>query len=130
MNPSNRRSSTFSSSRDMSVIVKCAVIHRDGHQCVYCSKALVIKTIDPFARAELDHIKARKDGGSAVATNLVTSCRRCNMARRWGKLDPIKVLDAIAMAYRPIDISIGRKLALQHYPSRVKPLRRDVEVRA
>jgi len=127
MNP-NRRSSTFSRSRDMSIIVACAIIHRDGYQCVYCSKSVVIKTDDVHLRAELDHIMPRNDGGLTVPTNLVTSCRRCNMSRRWGKLAPRKVLDAITMAYKPIDMSIGRQLAMTHYPTRVKPLKCSVEV--
>jgi 5-methylcytosine-specific restriction endonuclease McrA len=114
----------------MSIIVACAVIQRDGHQCVYCLKALVIKTNDAHSRAELDHIIPRNDGGLAVATNLVTSCRKCNMKRRWGKLEPRHVFNAIDAAHRPIDMSVGRKLALQHYPSRVKPLRRGVAPQA
>jgi hypothetical protein len=114
----------------MSPIVACAVIHRDGHKCVYCAKDVVIKTDDVFARAELDHILPRSDGGLAVPTNLVTTCRRCNMARRWGKLEPRKILDAITAAYKPIDRDVGRRLAMMHYPSRVKPLKRDIEVAA
>jgi hypothetical protein len=125
----NHRTSTFSRSRDMSIIVACAIIHRDGYQCVYCSKSVVIKTNDTFVRAELDHIIARSANGLAVPTNLVTSCRQCNMARRWGKLTPRHVFTAIESAHKPIDVTIGRQLAMMHYPSRVKPLKRDAEVR-
>lgn len=81
-------------------------------------------------RAELDHIVPRAEGGSAVPTNLVTSCRRCNMARHWGKLEARKIFDAITAAHKPIDLVIGRQLAMKHYPTRVMPLKRDVDVAA
>ena len=115
----------------MSIIVACAIIHRDGYQCVYCSKTLLIKTDDVFVRAEVDHILPRSQGGLAVPSNLVTSCMDCIMARRWGKLPIRKVFDAITVAWtRALDTNIGRQLAMMHYPSRVRPLKRDVEVMA
>jgi 5-methylcytosine-specific restriction endonuclease McrA len=130
MNP-NHRSSTFSRSRDMHIPTACAIIHRDGYKCAYCDKAgLVIKTNDATIRAELDHLIPRKDGGRAIPTNLVTSCGDCNRKRQSHKIHPRRILDAVGQAQKPIDRAIGRELAMAHYPSRMKPRKRNIEVRA
>jgi hypothetical protein len=128
----NHRTSTFSRSRDMSIIVACAIIHRDGYKCAYCPKTgLVIKTDDATIRAEIDHIIPRSHGGKAVATNLITCCGRCNRTQWHGKDTWEKAFRAIERAFvYPLDLVKGRELAMMHYPSRVKPLKRDVEVRA
>jgi 5-methylcytosine-specific restriction endonuclease McrA len=114
----------------MSLIVACAVIHRDGYRCAYCGRdGLAIKTNDSTIRAELDHLIPRKDGGRAVPTNLVTSCGDCNRKRQSHKIHPRRLLDAVEQAQRPIDRAIGRELAMMHYPSRMKPRKRNIEVR-
>ncbi len=105
----------------MSLIVACAVIHRDGYRCAYCDKPnLAIKTNVASERAELDHILPRKDGGLSIATNLVTSCGFCNRKRQSNKVDPVRILGAITKAHVPIDRDVGRRLASIHYPSRMK----------
>lgn len=97
----------------MSAATRCAILHRDGFACVYCSKRLEVKG------AQLDHIVPRKDGGKATPTNLVACCSKCNNDRQHGRIDPLRVLDAIGKAWRPIDRDAGRELARQHYPSRM-----------
>ena len=113
MNHKNKRSSSWRSTRAIAASTRCAILHRDGFVCSYCAVALPIKG------AQLDHIKARKDGGKAIVTNLVTCCGKCNLARSHGQMDPLLVLVAIGKAWRPIDRAIGRELAREHYPSRM-----------
>lgn len=130
-NPKNRRTSTFNRNRDMSIVVACAVIHRDGYKCAYCSRVgLAIKTNDPAIRAELDHIIPRSHGGKAVATNLITCCGKCNRTQWNGKDTWEKAFRAIERAFaHPIDLAKGRELAMKHYPSRFKARgRKQVEV--
>lgn len=113
MNPKNKRSSSWRSTRAISPSTRCAILHRDGFACVYCGKPLPIKG------AQLDHLLPRKDGGKAIATNLVTCCGPCNIDRAHDRMHPRKVLDALGKAWRPIDRTKGRELAREHYPSRM-----------
>lgn len=98
----------------MSISTRCAILHRDGFTCVYCKKVLSVRA------AQLDHIIPRKDGGASIATNLVTCCGPCNLGRQHDKLDPLLMLHAITCAFRPTNQAIGRELAREHYPSRMK----------
>lgn len=113
MNPRNKRSSSWRSTRAISPATRCAILHRDGFECVYCHAKLEVKG------AQLDHILPRKDGGASVPTNLVTCCGSCNNARQHDRISPILVLEAIGKAWRPIDRDVGRDLARLHYPSRM-----------
>lgn len=110
---SNKRSSSWRSTRAISPATRCAILHRDEFACVYCGAKLPVKG------AQLDHILPRKDGGTAVPTNLVACCGECNNKRRDGRVDPSRVLDAIGKAFRTIDRNAGRALARHHYPSRM-----------
>ena len=114
MNPKNKRSSSWRSTRALSPATRCAILHRDGFACSYC------KTLLPVKGAQLDHVKARKDGGNNKPTNLVTCCGKCNNARQHGQLSPLAVLDALIRASLPIDRAKGRELAREHYPSRMR----------
>lgn len=111
---SNKRTSSWRSTRAISPATRCAILLRDGFACVYCAKPLPIKG------AQLDHILPRKDGGTAAPTNLVTCCGECNNKRRDGRVDPVRVLDAIGKAFRTLDRDRGRELARQYYPSRMR----------
>lgn len=112
LNPKNRRTSKFRSTRDMSIVLRCAVILRDGHKCVYCEKRLDTRAI------EMDHIIARKHGGESVATNLVSSCGPCNRGKANGRVEYQRVFRAIELAHRPVDRVAGKALAMAVYPSR------------
>lgn len=114
LNPKNRRKSKFRSTRDMSIIVRCAVIVRDGHRCVYCKQSLNTREL------EMDHIIGRKDGGQSIATNLVSCCGPCNRDKSNGRIDYRRLFDAIELAQTPISRDAGKALARSCYPSRMK----------
>lgn len=99
-----------------------AIYHRDGFACVYCG---VTKAAG--ARLSLDHVTPRVRGGSHAATNLVTCCTACNVARgdlslrRWVRaLIDLSVPEEVAAAIpgrvatqtkKPLDRVAGRRLA-------------------
>jgi 5-methylcytosine-specific restriction endonuclease McrA len=114
------RSSSWRSTRSIGVIVRCAILHRDGFACGYCGLVLDVRG------AELDHVVARKDGGPSTPANLVTSCGPCNRGRQHGRVVvPPRVLEALA---KPLNRVRGRELAALHYPSRVRlRLTRDTQ---
>jgi 5-methylcytosine-specific restriction endonuclease McrA len=113
MSRKHKRSSSWRSARAISPATRCAILHRDGFACVYCDKPLPVKG------AQLDHLLPRKDGGKAIATNLVTCCGPCNIDRAHDRIDVRMVLDAVSKAWRPIDRAKGRELAREYYPSRM-----------
>ena len=115
MSRKHKRSSSWRSTRAIAASTRCAILHRDGFACSYC------KTVLPIKGAQLDHVKARKDGGSNKPTNLVACCGKCNNARQHNQLSPLAEFDAFARALLlPIDRAKGRELAREHYPSRMK----------
>lgn len=68
---------------------RLAIYMRDGLQCVYCGASL-----EDGAQFTLDHIMPHSDGGSNEATNLVTSCRACNVQRNITPFDEwCKIID-------------------------------------
>lgn len=48
---------------------------RDGGACFWCGKALNHRT------ATIDHLHPIRDGGCNHDSNLVLSCRKCNLKR-------------------------------------------------
>jgi hypothetical protein len=54
------------------------IFARDNFTCIYCGKSSVENDV-PLA---IDHIVARKNGGTDVAVNLVTSCQECNSSKK------------------------------------------------
>lgn len=114
MSRKHKRSSSWRSTRAIAASTRCAILHRDGFACVYCGVPLPVKG------AQLDHLIARKDGGKAIATNLVSCCGPCNIDRAHNRTHPRKVLDAVDKARRPIDRAVGRALAREHYPTRAR----------
>lgn len=63
---------------------RCAIYDRDGWRCVYCGRKVNsgkgTNGCDPNT-ATLDHVTSRLLGGSDDASNLVTSCIDCNVAK-------------------------------------------------
>lgn len=59
------------------------ILERDRHRCIYCGKSSVEDTTE----LHIDHILPRSHGGKSVASNLVTSCRRCNVEKGSRLLD-------------------------------------------
>lgn len=64
---------------------RLAIYLRDQFCCAYCGKGLHNAKA---GQCSLDHLIPRSEGGSNEATNLVTACLRCNVARSttpWAK---------------------------------------------
>jgi len=55
---------------------RLAIYLRDGLACGWCGAS-----VENGTKLSLDHLKPHSKGGSNEATNLVTSCSRCNSAR-------------------------------------------------
>jgi HNH endonuclease len=55
---------------------RLAIYLRDGLACAWCGAS-----VEGEARLTLDHLTCRNEGGTHEATNLVTSCLRCNSSR-------------------------------------------------
>lgn len=55
---------------------RLAIYLRDGLCCSYCGAS-----VESGAQLSLDHIKPDSKGGTNDATNLVTSCTKCNSSR-------------------------------------------------
>lgn len=56
------------------------VYMRDEYTCQYCGERPGTKELN------LDHVHPRSRGGRSTWENLVTSCRRCNLAKGWETL--------------------------------------------
>src|SRR5438874_2274836 len=52
---------------------RAAIMARDGHSCFYCGGT---------ENLEVDHIVAFAGGGTDDDGNLVTACKRCNIAKK------------------------------------------------
>lgn len=57
---------------------RLAIYLRDGFCCGYCGKDLHRAC---KGQISLDHLRPRSEGGSNEATNLITACLSCNVAR-------------------------------------------------
>ena len=55
---------------------RVAIYLRDGLACSWCGT-----TLEQGAQLTLDHCKPRSKGGNNDATNLITSCFKCNSSR-------------------------------------------------
>ena len=51
--------------------VRARVLQRDAHTCGYCGREATT----------VDHIVARKNGGTDDEANLIACCRSCNSAK-------------------------------------------------
>ncbi len=61
------------------------VFIRDGHNCQYCHEA--------FERKELtiDHVIPKSKGGKTEWSNVVTSCKKCNLAKGSKDIKPSRI---------------------------------------
>jgi hypothetical protein len=55
--------------------VRRLVFKRDNGACRYCGASLTMKTM------HVDHVHPVSRGGSSATTNLVASCRDCNLSK-------------------------------------------------
>ncbi len=56
---------------------KWIIFNRDNFQCFYCGRT----SFSDRAELHVDHIFPRRKGGKDVASNLVTACSECNLAK-------------------------------------------------
>ena len=68
---------------------RVAIYLRDGLACSWCGT-----TLEQGAQLTLDHCKPRSKGGNNDATNLITSCFKCNSSR--GTRSLVAVAKAVA----------------------------------
>lgn len=54
---------------------KMAIFLRDGLACCWCSESFTVEQLT------IDHVETYDDGGNDKPSNLVTSCRKCNLLR-------------------------------------------------
>lgn len=57
------------------------IADRDGWECRYCHHPLGRRDEPGIRRATIDHVTARKNGGTDALSNLALACRRCNRAK-------------------------------------------------
>ena len=61
-----------------------AIYFRDGHVCCYCQRdeqTILGECEKGWDMLSLDHITPHVEGGTNLANNLITCCRRCNSSR-------------------------------------------------
>ena len=107
MRPANRGANGKNSSKWIRPEKRLAIYHRDGFRCVYCLRTAAFDEI----LLSLDHVVRRCDGGSNEASNLVTSCLRCNSSR-WKSAPPTEEVQARIQAAiaKLVDIEAGRSI--------------------
>lgn len=59
------------------------IFARDNFQCIYCGKS----SIEDKQELHLEHIYPRSKGGNNSVSNLVTSCKVCNLEKSARELD-------------------------------------------
>lgn len=62
-------------SRTLSLSVRFTVLRRDGYTCRYCGRKA------PFVSLQVDHVVPWSIGGTNELSNLVTSCKECNLGK-------------------------------------------------
>lgn len=60
---------------------KWMIYERDGWRCHLCGGDVWRHQSDPTKVAQTDHVVPKSRGGSNVASNLRTACRRCNLLK-------------------------------------------------
>lgn len=103
---------------------RLSIYLRDGLACCWCGES-----IEQGAKLTLDHLTPYSLGGSNDATNLVTSCLRCNSSR--GNRSVVKFAKACAIylnhgilpititahirktAKRELDLSLAKQIIAQ-----------------
>ena len=76
--PTPRRTSYFCSwecvLEDTKGHSRFVILERDNFTCIYCGRS----SYEDNAELHLDHIVPYSKGGKGIASNLATSCKRCN----------------------------------------------------
>jgi 5-methylcytosine-specific restriction endonuclease McrA len=78
----------------ISTVKRRRIYKRDKHQCVWCERRVRVSSKQGAGLATLDHVLARKHGGSNHHSNLVTACHGCNSARKHTRAEAFAVLSA------------------------------------
>lgn len=94
---------------------RLALYLRDGFACQYCGKALAGLPNTAFG---LDHLVPQCNGGTHLASNLVTACGTCNFGRQ------AKVWHHYATAGAVVRIRRQRRLAMRRYLQQASALLR------
>jgi hypothetical protein len=68
--------SALSTPRHPTLALRFAILRRDDFRCQYCGATALEDKL------EVDHIIPWEKGGETVASNLTTSCRRCNAGKK------------------------------------------------
>ena len=63
--------------REKRKVTDFRIFERDGFRCAYCGKT----SYEDGVKLHVDHVYPRSLGGKNHGFNLVTSCRRCNLAK-------------------------------------------------
>jgi hypothetical protein len=72
--------------KTLSKKIRFEVFKRDGFRCQYCGRTA------PDVILEIDHIKPVSEGGTDDITNLITSCKDCNLGKGAKLLDDKSIL--------------------------------------
>lgn len=69
-----------------------SILERDGFRCIYCGKL----SYEDSSELHVDHVYPRHLGGSDKASNVATSCKKCNVEKGGVPLrDPEPILAEI-----------------------------------
>lgn len=68
--------------RRRAVLLRTAVIERDGKRCRYCGCDVRTDSRKGLDVLEVDHVVALRNGGLSTLDNLVVACRRCNLSKQ------------------------------------------------
>ncbi len=60
------------------LILRFHTLKRDGFTCRYCGRSPIT---DIKVELEIDHIQPRSKGGEDKISNLITSCKECNLGK-------------------------------------------------
>ncbi|QDU15831.1 HNH endonuclease [Gimesia maris] len=66
-------------------LFKFVIFARDNCLCFYCNRF-----IDDSTEVQLDHLIPRSQGGTDASSNIVTSCKICNMKKSNSLLDDLE----------------------------------------
>mgnify|MGYP001580414848 CR=1 FL=1 len=90
---------------------RLAIYLRDSLMCLYCGKDLRNEAPE---NVTLDHLVPRSAGGSNDATNLCTSCRRCNCSRQdrpWMDFAPGFAVERIeTRRHQPLNVRLAKSI--------------------
>jgi 5-methylcytosine-specific restriction endonuclease McrA len=67
--------------KDVSCSVRFKVLERDSFTCQYCGRSA------PEVVLHVDHINPASKGGANDMSNLITSCRDCNLGKSDTEID-------------------------------------------